>query len=101
MAGADDVFAELGLVGGEDADAAAASGDADVPLLGVGGGLDGGVGEQDVVDGLALGPVGGDGVAGLEFPECRIEDPAVGEGDAAVSFDGLHGDEFAVRDASA
>ena len=41
VAWTDEVFAELFLVGGEDADAAAASGDADVPLLSIGGGLDG------------------------------------------------------------
>jgi len=92
VAGADDVFAELVLVGSEDADTISALGDADVPLLGVGGGFDGRVGEQDVVHGLALGAVGGDGVAGLEFPEGRIESTAVGEGDTAIRFNGLHGD---------
>ena len=41
----DEVFAELVPVRGEDADSTAAAGDADVPLLGIRGGLDGGVGE--------------------------------------------------------
>lgn len=101
VAGANDVFAELVLVGGEDTDATASAGDADVPLLTIGGGFDGRVGEQDVVHGLPLGAVGGDGVAGLELPKAWVENPVVGKGDSTIGFDGLHGHQFAVCDTGA
>ena len=98
VAGADEVLAELVLVRGEDADSTAAAGDADVPLLGICGGLDGGVRKQDVVHGFALGAVGGDRVAGLEFPKVGVQGPAVGQLNPSVSFHRFDRDQFAVGD---
>jgi hypothetical protein len=99
VAGTGDGFAESLLVGGEDADALAAAANADVPLLGIGRGLDRGVGEEDVVHGFPLGSVGGDGVPRNKFPERWIKDAPVGEFDStALRPDLLHGHEFAMAD---
>lgn len=94
-----DVLAQLRLVRGKDSNAAAAPGDRDVPLLGIGRGFDRGIGEENVIDGFALGPIGGDRIPRQELAEVAVEDAAVGQFNAAVRLTGFHGDEFAVADA--
>ena len=54
MTGPGHDFTELLFVRGEDADAAAPARDRDIPLLRVRRGLDGRIGEQDVIHSLAL-----------------------------------------------
>lgn len=52
-----------------------------------------------MVNGFALGAVGGDGVAGEKFTETLVQNSAIGEFDFFVGVDGFDGDEFAVGDA--
>ena len=59
----EDIFAELLLVANENANALPSARDAHIPLLPIGRGLHCGVGEQDVIDRLALRGIGRDGVA--------------------------------------
>ena len=101
MPGALDVLAQLLLVRREDADATTTAGNGHIPLLRVGRGLDGRVGEQDVIHSLALRAVGRDGIAGQELAKAGVQNPAIGEFNAAVGPNGLHGDKLTVGDASA
>ena len=55
VTGTQDVLAQLGLVAGEDGDSFSATGNGHIPLLLVRGRFDGGIGEQDMIDRLALG----------------------------------------------
>ena len=54
VTGPENVLAELGLVARENLDAFASARDGHVPLLTVRGRLDGGIREQDVINGFAL-----------------------------------------------
>jgi hypothetical protein len=54
--------------------------------------------DQDLIDGLALGGVGGDGVAVGKRAIVGREGAAVGERDP-LAVDGLHGDALAVDEA--
>jgi len=56
----DDILAKLDFVSGENLDALPSPRNGHIPLLVVGCGLHGGIGEQDVIYGLALGGVGSD-----------------------------------------
>src|SRR5919106_1332345 len=62
VAGTGDVLAQLLFVWREDANAASAARNGHIPLLRIGRGFDGGVGEQDVIDRLALRSIRRDGV---------------------------------------
>ena len=84
VAGAADGCGELRFVSGEDADAFASAGNRDVPLLGVCCGAGGGVGKDDVLDGLALRTIGRDGVASRELPELGRNDSSVFERDCSI-----------------
>ena len=57
--GTDDVLAKLDFVSGKNLDAFPTPRNGHIPLLVVGCGLHGGIGEQDVIYRLALGGVGG------------------------------------------
>lgn len=85
MAGASHVLAQLLLVRREDADAASPARNGHIPLLRTRGGLDGGVGEQNVVHRLALRTVRRDGVAGQELAKARVQYPSVGEFNVAAA----------------
>ena len=54
VAGTNQIFPQLNFVRREYADAAPAARNGDIPLLGIGRGLDGGIGKKDMIHGFAL-----------------------------------------------
>lgn len=54
VAGTDEVFAQLNFIRRENSDAAPPARNGDIPLLGIGSRLDGGIGKEDVIHRLAL-----------------------------------------------
>lgn len=54
VTGANEIFTQLNFVRGENADAAPTARNGDIPLLGVGGRLDGGIGKKNVIHRFAL-----------------------------------------------
>ena len=96
--GARDVLTQLLLVWREDANATPPARNGHIPLLRVGRSLDGGIGEQDVINGLALRPVGRDGVAREELAEARVQHPAIHEFDTSICANQLRLHKLAVGD---
>ena len=84
LTGARDAPAQLRLVGREDMNAFAAPRNGDVPLLIIRGGAHRRIGEQDVINRLALRSVGCDRVAADELAEVRFQHPAIAQLNATV-----------------
>jgi hypothetical protein len=94
--GTDDVLAKLDFVGGENLDAFATPRNGHIPLLVVGCGLHGGIGEQDVIYRLALGGVGSDRIAAHELAVGLVQRPTVRQGDASIRVNLFDRDQFAI-----
>src|SRR5262245_44846187 len=90
------VFPQLLLVRREDADAATSAGDGHIPLLRVGRGPDGRVGEQDIINGFALGPVGGHRVASGKLSVAGVQNPSVHEFNRAIGANIFYDGQFAI-----
>ena len=101
MTGARHVLTKLLLVRCEDADAAPTARDGHIPLLRICRGLDGRIGEQDVINGLALRAVRCDGVAEQELAKARVQDPAISEFNPTIGTYRIHRYEFTIRDTAA
>jgi hypothetical protein len=91
------VFAKLFLVRREYADAAPATRNRHIPLLRIRGRLNGRVGEQNVVHGLALRTVGRHSVAREKLAEAFIQNTPVRQFNAAIGVERLHRDKLTVR----
>src|ERR1035441_7566687 len=89
VTGAHEVFTQLNFIRRENADAAPPARNGDIPLLGVGSRLDGGIGKEDVIHRFALRTVGRDGVAGQKFTKAFVQDTSIGKLNSPVGTDGL------------
>jgi hypothetical protein len=92
----DDVLAKLDFVSSEYLDAFATPGNGHIPLLVVGCGPHGGIGEQHIVHCLALGGVGGDRIAAHELAAGLVQSPTVCEDNAAIRVNLFDRDQFAI-----
>ena len=81
---ADNALPQLKSVAGEDPDAFPAPRSRDIPLLIVRGCFDGGIREQHVVHGFALGGIGRDGVTPHKFAVVLFQDASIGQADATI-----------------
>ena len=91
-----DVLPKLDFVRRENLHAFAPPRNRDIPLLLIRGRFDGGIREQDVIHGLALGGVGRDGVAAHELPVIFRQHPAIIQSDASVGMNLFHRHQFAI-----
>ena len=91
-----DIFAKLIFIGGENPDTQSPPGNRHIPLPGIGGCLDGGIREQDLIDSLPLRTVGSDSIAAIKLPVTSPQRASILQMNSTIGFNPVNGDNLAI-----